>query len=150
MINVAYMPLIRAANSDWNNAGTRYSMTETSFQCCTAVNEYYAKNYSPATWRGVTMSYLNDGSGVQTCVGCAPFANWDYSQISLNDERLRFDSSVLRTQSTIGHETGHSIALTHSSVTSALLYPDISVRYDVYGTYFPRQNDDIFFASQVQ
>lgn len=149
MINVAYMPLIRSANTSWNNTGTRYAMTETSNYCCTSVNDFYAKNYSPATWRGVTMSYLNDGSGVQTCIGCSPFANWDYSEISLNDEQLRFDGHVNRSQSTIAHEIGHSIRLTHTNIASALMYNFIS-RYDNYGTYTPQQNDDIFYASQIQ
>jgi hypothetical protein len=149
MINVAYMPLIRAANTDWNNTGTRYYMTETSSRCCTSVNDFYARDYTPQTFRGVTMSYLNSGAGVQTCIGCAPFANWDYSEISLNDAQLKYDCCVLRTQSTVSHEIGHSIRLTHSSVASAVMYGDIS-RYDLYGTYYPRQNDDIYWASQVQ
>ncbi len=148
MINIAYMPLIRNAVTSWNATATRVSFTETSSLCCDSQADWYAKAYGSTGWRGVTVPRLSDGSGASTCVGCAPFENWDYAEISLNDDYLKYDCCLNRIQSTAGHEFGHSVGLDHSPITSALMYATIG-RYDIYGTYTPQQNDDISLAGQL-
>lgn len=67
----------------------------------------------------------------------------------MNDYYLRQDCCLNRIQSTMAHEFGHSIALDHSPIASALMYFSIS-RWDTYGTYTPQTNDDITLAQQLQ
>jgi matrixin len=150
MINVAYMPLMRNGVTSWNQTGTRIAFTETSSQCCNSQVDWYAKAYGNTGWRGVTVPRLNDGSAASSCIGCVPFENWDYAEISANDDYLKFDCCLNRTQSTLAHEFGHSVGLDHSSNPPALMYADITIRYDTYGTYTPQYNDDITLAQQLQ
>lgn len=149
MINSAYMPLMRNGVSSWNAIGSRISFSEVASQCCDSQADFYAQAYGNTGWRGVTVPRLSDGSAASACVGCVPFTNWDYAEISANDDELKFDCCVNRTQSTIAHEFGHAVGLDHSSIGSALMYAFIS-RYDTYGTYTPQFNDDGSSASQLQ
>jgi predicted Zn-dependent protease len=124
------------------------AFTETSNQCCDSQADFYAEDYGSTGWRGVAVQRLSDGSGAVACVGCAPFTDWDYTELSMNDNYLKHDCCVTRIQNTAAHEFGHGIALSHSSVTSALMYFSIS-NYDTYGVYTPQEDDDIDFADEL-
>lgn len=149
MINPAYAPVARNAVASWNATGTRISFSETTIWSQSA-EDWYAKDYGSTGWRGATVPRDANGNGVVACIGCAPFANWAYAELSLNDFYLKEDCCVTRIQSTAAHEFGHGVALLHSGIESALMYADIFFRYDINGVYTPQQNDDIFYASQLQ
>lgn len=142
-----YTSLIQNAVSSWNGNGTSISFSQTTNYNSSAV-DYYVKDYGNTNWRGVVGYFHSDGSQAMPNLGDAPTSNYDYAEASLNNSYLSSDSSDLRSRSTAAHEFGHAVALSHSSVTSALMYYSIS-RYDTYGVYTPQQNDDITYASQL-
>lgn len=147
LINPDYAGPIRNAVASWNNTPTSVRFAETSNNGISE-SDFYARDYGPTGWRGATVMRDANGNGVVSCGGCAPFANWVYSEISLNDAYLRFDCCFTEWQNTSAHEFGHSIALSHSSLATALMYFSID-NYVTYGIFTPQQHDDIDFASQL-
>lgn len=149
MINPVYGTLSRQAVTSWNSIGTRVSFTEVPTACCDSQQDFYARDYGNIGWDGVAVSRLNNGSAVQACTTCAPFANWDYTELSLNDYYLKTYPYTTDSQGVAAHEFGHGIALDHSTYTCALMRADTATRR-ACGTWVPQQNDDISLASQLQ
>lgn len=142
LINPAYAPIIRQGVSSWNGIGQISWSETTDFN--NSAGDFFAKNYSPATWRGATFFFRSDGTGISPYV-----ENWYYAEARLNDEKLRFDCCTTKIQNTAAHEFGHVLGIDHTSLVCALMYSTIE-SYDNCGIYTPQQNDDVFYGSQLQ
>ena len=116
-VNTVYNDLARSAIlSDWNviGNGSRISYSETT-DYNSSEADWYALPYGDTDWAGVTAHRVVGGDGAGYCLGCAPYRNWDYAEISLNDDKLR-DASQFPTnkvKAVESHEFGHAVGLDH-------------------------------------
>ncbi|HEX4744262.1 MAG TPA: matrixin family metalloprotease [Candidatus Limnocylindria bacterium] len=150
MINPFYGTLSRNAVSSWNYVGgTLISFAETTDRT-QSEEDFYAMAYGrDKDWVGVTVMRRADGTGVVACVGCIPFENWVYAEISLNDSWLA-DPALYpdsrEVQSVAAHEFGHGIGLDHTNVFCALMWPDTSNFLACGSVLYAPRDDDIQHA----
>lgn len=116
-VNSAYNDLARTAIlNDWNviGNGSRIYFTETT-NYYDSEADWYALSYGNTEWAGVAVQRVTGGDGAVHCMGCVPYRNWDYTEISLNDDHLRdpvtFPTNKIKAVE--GHEFGHAIGLDH-------------------------------------
>jgi hypothetical protein len=146
-LNLAtFQPIIRNAVSSWNGTPTSIYFTETT-NYNSSVADFYVKDYGSVGWDGLAVPFLTGGALAAPCGGCEPTSNWDYMELSLNWYYHQNYNTQAR-QSVAAHEFGHGVALSHSSLGSALMNGSTQTRYYTNGTYTP-QSDDISWAQQL-
>lgn len=151
--NHAYDNIIRAGVSSWNGLATSSStvlFTELTSNAGTQA-DFYALDYGNTPWVGVTVMRDANGNGVVTAAGQPPYADWTYSEVSLNDYLLRQPNlfpSTNKIQNVAGHEMGHALGLDHTSnpndlpLICALMWPNLASYEQCTPPVFTPQGDD--------
>lgn len=122
-VNPVYNTLARdAIANDWNViSNSRISFTETTDYNSSEV-DFYALPYGTTDWAGVTAHRLTGGTGVNYALGQPPYSNWDYAEVSLNDDRLANTAlfpTTNKVKAVVSHEFGHAVGLDHEGDTLA-------------------------------